>query len=190
MLLEASSIQALDNDTSVTSRRELAACRFQLSDPVLLAGLTVFFKVILVVVFRVIEFACRLNCRDYRLRKPMRVIQLFLQLQCFFLLRFVSVEHYRSILIADIGSLAIQCCWIVICPKYLQELFESRLLRVVLNLNGFNMFGRVTADLFVRRVFYGAAGVSDFRFHNARSFAKNVLYFPKATGAEVGGFQS
>src|SRR5699024_10009773 len=116
------------------------------------------FQITLMVFLGAIKHADWLDCRHDRLR------QLLLTSRAAGLggstLRVVMHEDHGPVLTTDVRALAVTRGRIVIVPENVQQARITDLLRIELDLHGFGVAGRTTADLLVTRVFDMTADVT------------------------------
>ena len=94
------------------------------------------------------------------------------------------IKNHGTILVADIGSLAIQRGRIVIRPEDVEELIVTDDGRIELHLHHFGVPGVVAADIFVGRIFRRAARVSDGCIGHPASGPEGRFDAPETTGAK------
>ena len=91
------------------------------------------------------------------------------------------IKNHGPILIADIGSLAIQRGGIVIRPENIQQLIVTHDSRIEFHLHNFGVTGRMTAHIFVSGVLGFAAGVTDQGLFHTRNRAKSRFHAPETS---------
>src|SRR5438045_2004234 len=91
------------------------------------------------------------------------------------------IKNHGPILIADIGSLALQCGGIVICPEDFEQLIVTHNRRIELHLHNFSVAARVAANVFVSWVFGFAAGITDQGLFHTWNRAKSRFHAPETS---------
>lgn len=148
-------------------------------------------KVLLVVILGIVEGIERQYFgRDLGVACVRKTILVSLQRllrQCS--LRLITREDYRSILCADVISLAHSLGWVVAFPKYAQHIAVTGHTRVEHDQHYLGMPGRSGTDLRIIRIRRRAAGIPCGSRVNARGFPEVTLRTPKATQREYGLLQ-
>src|ERR1700730_5546670 len=94
------------------------------------------------------------------------------------------VEDDRTILRADVRTLAVQRGGIVVRPENIEELLVAHERWIELDLHHFGMASLVRAHVFVSRILCCTAGVSDRRVRHAARGTKGCFHAPETTRAE------
>ena len=146
------------------------------------AGLAALLEVLLVIVLRRVESGRRRDLGYDRL--PARFLPRLERRGCGRLLAGIIEEDRRPVLAAQIPTLTVECCRVVIGPEDIQKLLIGHLCRVKVDLDGLGMTGIPATDLPVRGVLGRAAGVADGGGRYARNLAKRSLDTPETAGCK------
>src|ERR1700728_3248421 len=98
-------------------------------------------------------------------------------------------EDCRTVLIADVWSLAIELRGIVNLPEQIEQLVVRHALGIVNNFDRFRVSSPVTADLTVRRVLRVAAGVARDGLFDSGKLTKCGFDPPAAAGRKGRNFR-
>ena len=97
------------------------------------------------------------------------------------------VKNDRAVLCSDVRALAVQRHWVVVRPKNVKKLLVTDLGWIEFDLNDFRVASLVGADIFVTRIFFRPAGVTDGSRGHALQSAKSFLD-PPETARSKGRF--
>jgi hypothetical protein len=125
------------------------------------------------------EFWRGLDLRHNRSRKTAAFVEFFLG--CFgrrFLFRRM-IENGRTILRADVRTLAIQGRRIMIRPENIEKLSITNLSGIKFHFHNLSVAGVVPANVFVGRVVFRSAGIADSGRGHAFQIAKGFFHTPK-----------
>src|SRR5580692_8594770 len=98
-------------------------------------------------------------------------------------------EDRRTVLIADVGPLAIELRGIVNLPEQVEEPIVRHTLRIIDHFDRLRVSRAVTADLPVRRVLGVAAGVARDGLFDSRKLTKCGFDPPEAAGRKGSNFR-
>src|SRR3954471_22308242 len=98
------------------------------------------------------------------------------------------IKNNGPILSSHVRSLPVECGWVVIRPKNVEQLLIIDLGRVEFNLYDLRMPRFVVADILITGIFFGPTGVTDRRCDDAFQISECLLNSPKAAGTEGGFF--
>src|SRR6266487_5602347 len=139
-----------------------------------------FLEVLLVIILCLPELRGRRDLGDDLPRVFARPLKLLLRSSRGGLFVRVAKEDHRSILRANVGTLAIERGRIVNLPEHIEQLIIRHLRRVVGHFNALSVSGSARADIRIGRVIVPAAGVADSRRCHALDLAKRRLNSPEA----------
>ena len=98
-------------------------------------------------------------------------------------------EDGAPVLGADVRALPVQRGGVVVVPEDVEELVVGNFGWIVGDADGFGVTGVVSADVPVRWILGGAAGVTDFGDEDAFGLTEGFFDAPEATGGEDGGLR-
>ena len=135
--------------------------------------------------FRSIKCRRRLDLRHDRSRETAALVQIRLGLFRRRLLLRRVIKNHGPILVADIRTLAIQSCRIVIRPKDIEQFVRnSRSAWIELDFDHFRVARLVAAHIFVGRIFSGPARISNRCRSDTLQLPKSRLHPPKTSRAK------
>src|SRR5437899_1637458 len=123
------------------------------------AGLATLLEVLLVVVLRRVEGGRGRDLSDNRL--PARILPRQERGRRRRLLGGIGKEDGGTVLGAQVPTLTVQCCRVVVGPKDVQKLLIADFGRVEVDLHGLRMAGAPRADLPVRRILGRSTGIAN-----------------------------
>src|SRR5665648_121213 len=136
------------------------------------------------VVFGGIEFFKRCNFSDHRLVEYIFGIQFYFVFFGNFLLFRRMIKNYRTVLCSHIGSLTVECGWVVSLPKNFEQFAKADRLWIKSDLNDFGMACGTRAYFFVGRIFNFSARIARINGYNTFQTFKYGFGTPKASVAE------
>jgi hypothetical protein len=136
------------------------------------------------ILFSGIESGRRFDLRHDWPLKTAALVQAGLRLFRRYALLGRVIKNHGTILVADIGALAIQRSRIVIRPEDIEELIVADDRGIELNPHHFSVPGPVSAHIFVGWIFLRAARVTDGCIRHTSSGPEGRFNAPKTTGAK------
>src|SRR5262245_31260660 len=94
------------------------------------------------------------------------------------------IKNYRSILRANVGTLAVQRCWIVVRPENIQKFVITDLRWIELHFHDFGVSGLVRANILICRVVLCSSRIPDARGQNSFYVAECFFHSPETTRTE------
>src|SRR5436190_19413841 len=150
------------------------------------AGVTtrIFGEILLVVVFRRVEFRGGRDLRCDRAAELAGLVPFCLHTFRSLLLRFAGAENRRAILRAHVVVLPVQRRGIVHPKEIIQQRLVTQPGGIEFHLNRLRMASSAGADIFVSRVRGNAARVTNRSFDDTGNLAEDFLHAPKATAGQ------
>lgn len=142
------------------------------------------FEVFLMIIFGLVECFKRFYLGHYRRIPNFGFGDFFNHPLSDCLLLIVMIKYDRSILSADILTLAVQCGWIVRREEDFQEFLKRNYLGVKSNLYDFGMTCCPSGHLLISWICYCAARITRFNFFDTSQFIENSFCAPKATSTK------
>ena len=100
------------------------------------------------------------------------------------------IKNHRAILRSNIRTLPVQCRGIVVRPEHLQKLIVRDLEWIEFHFHDFGVTGPVSAHIFVSRILFRSASITDCRRQHAFQIAESFFNSPKTACAKRCLFRS
>lgn len=150
----------------------------------LVADTTGFFDVILMVFLSIVEGRCVFNFSYNRTSKALFVGESLQHGGGDFRLFRCRAEDAGAVLRADIRTLPIECCRVMVGKEKFDELLVSDFGGIELDQNRLGVTGFVGTNLLIGRIVDLAANVANSGSFYTGDFAENVLGLPETAGCE------
>jgi hypothetical protein len=139
-----------------------------------------FERIVLVVFLCGIKFARWHDLSDDRLREAVILNKTFFRFESFSHLFIIICKDSSAVLLADVGSLAVICGWIMMLPKQIEQCIIGDNARIKLMRIASAWPRRTSAHLFVRRIGNAAASVTDGSIDHTFNLAEKIFRSPEA----------